>query len=133
MMRASALFCFIFAVVIQLQAQEFGGNPPSIKWNQIQLPAGRIIFPQNLNQQGERVASIVDHLYRDTTSSVGSTRRKVNIVLQNQTTITNGYVALAPWRSEFLLTPAQSGFELGSLPSTDNLAVHEYRHKGILA
>jgi len=128
MMRPSALFCFLFAVIFQLQAQEFGGNPPSIKWNQIKIPAGRIIFPQNLNQQGERVTSIVDHLYRDTTSSVGSTRKKVNIVLQNQTTITNGYVSLAPWRSEFLLTPAQSGFELGSLPSTDNLAVHEYRH-----
>lgn len=128
MRRAIALFSFFFALMFQLQAQEFGGNPPAIKWSQIQIPAGRIIFPQNLRQQGERVAAIVDHLNRDTTSSIGSTRKKINIVLQNQTTITNGYVALAPWRSEFLLTPAQSGFELGTLNSTDNLAVHEYRH-----
>jgi hypothetical protein len=37
-------------------------------------------------------------------------------VLQNQTTISNAYVGLGPFRSEFFLTPAQNSFELGSLP-----------------
>jgi len=130
LMKTVVLFAVISAWLYagSLQAQEFGGNPPSVKWNQINISAGRIIFPTTLNLQGQRVASIVDHLYKDTSTSIGTTRKKINIVLQNQTTIANGYVALAPWRSEFLLSPATDNFELGTLASTDNLAIHEYRH-----
>ncbi|HEY0244138.1 MAG TPA: hypothetical protein VGC01_01130, partial [Mucilaginibacter sp.] len=40
----------------------------------------------------------------------------------------NAYVGLAPFRSEFYLTPDQNNFELGSLPWTDQLAIHEFRH-----
>ena len=55
-------------------------------------------------------------------------QRKINIVFQNQTTISNGYVGLAPFRSEFELTADQNSFELGSLPWQQQLAIHEYRH-----
>ena len=126
-MKTVVLFAVISAWLYagSLQAQEFGGNPPSVKWNQINISAGRIIFPTTLNLQGQRVASIVDLLYKDTSTSIGTTRKTINIVLQNLTTIANGYVALAPWRSEFLLSPATDNFELGTLASTDNLAIHE--------
>ncbi|MBA4168622.1 MAG: hypothetical protein H0X41_13940, partial [Chitinophagaceae bacterium] len=49
-------------------------------------------------------------------------------MMQNQTTASNGYVALGPYRSEFFLTPTQNSFELGSLPWHKTLALHEYRH-----
>ncbi len=49
-------------------------------------------------------------------------------MLQNQTTMANGYVQLAPFRSEFYLTPEQNSFELGSLPWPEQLAIHEFRH-----
>jgi hypothetical protein len=37
-------------------------------------------------------------------------------------------VQLAPFRSEFQLTPSQNSFELGSIPWNQTLAIHEYRH-----
>ena len=59
---------------------------------------------------------------------MGSQVRKINIVLQTQTTISNAYVSLAPFRSEFYLTPSLSNFDIGSINWPEELAVHEFRH-----
>jgi len=123
------LFTIAFlAITTGLFAQQFGGNPPSLKWKQLNTDTARIIFPVGLDSAAQQVAAIVHTLSRTTLPTVGSTQHKINIVLQNQTTIANGYVGLAPFRSEFLLTPEQNSFELGSLPWTKMLAIHEYRH-----
>ena len=58
----------------------------------------------------------------------GYSKVAINIVLQNQTTIANGYVGLGPFRSEFFLTPPTNNFEEGSIGWVDQLAIHEYRH-----
>ena len=109
-------------------AQQFGGNPPSLKWRQINTDTARIIFPQGLDSAAQQVAAIIHRLSQATLPTIGSSQRKINIVLQNQTTIANGYVSLAPFRSEFQLTPEQNSFDLGSLPWQKMLAIHEYRH-----
>jgi len=111
-----------------LNAQQFGGNPPSIKWNHVNTPEARIIFPQQLDSSATRISNIISYLNRSTQNTIGTKQRKINLVLQNQTTISNAYVSLGPFRSEFFLTPLQSSFELGSLPWADQLAIHEYRH-----
>jgi hypothetical protein len=111
-----------------VKAQVFGGNPPSLKWHQLNTDTARIIFPMGLDTAAEQVAAIVHRLARTTLPTIGHSQRKINIVLQNQTTIPNGYVGLAPFRSEFQLTPEQNSFDLGSLPWQKMLAIHEYRH-----
>ncbi|MCW3464302.1 hypothetical protein [Chitinophaga nivalis] len=111
-----------------LLAQQFGGNPPSLKWQQINTDSVRVIFPRGMSQQGERVANIVDYLNRYTRASIGNQQRKVSIVLQNQTMESNGYVQLGPFRSEFYLAPAPASQDLGSLNWVEQLSLHEYRH-----
>ncbi|HET6254590.1 MAG TPA: hypothetical protein VFE32_10970 [Puia sp.] len=113
---------------LQTSGQQFGGNPPSLKWRQINTEAARIIFPAGLDTAAQQVAAIVNRLSQATLPTIGHVQRKVNIVFQNQTTIANGYVQLAPFRSEFQLTPEQNSFDLGSLPWQKMLAIHEYRH-----
>ena len=56
-----------------------------------------------------------------------STCKKNNhsIVLQNQGVIANGFVQLAPKKSEFYTTPPQ---QFDSQDWLNNLAVHELRH-----
>src|SRR5206468_1965872 len=108
-----------------LLAQQFGGNPPSVKWQQVNTNTSRVIFPTGLDSQASRVANIISYLSDSTQATIGSAKRKVDLVFQNQTTISNAYVGLGPFRSEFLLTPFQNSFELGSLPWTDQLAIHE--------
>ncbi|TDH29038.1 hypothetical protein EXU57_02900 [Segetibacter sp. 3557_3] len=122
------LFAAITFLLVQpLFAQQFGGNPPSLKWNQLNTDTVRVIYPRGLDSTANRVAAVVHTLQREHTS-IGKTLRKVNIVLQNQTTLSNAYVSLAPYRSEFYLMPPQNSFELGNLNWADNLALHEYRH-----
>lgn len=111
-----------------LFAQKVGGNPPSVKWSQINSSSARIIFPEELDSTANRIANIISFIQKPTQKTIGNRSRKINIVLQNQTAISNGYVGLAPFRSEFFLTPPQNSFELGSLPWPDMLALHEYRH-----
>jgi len=122
------LFVGLLLLSTVATAQVFGGNPPSLKWRQLNTDTARIIFPMGLDSQAQRVAAIVHQLSQTTLFTIGHTQRKINIVLQNQTTIANGYVGLAPFRSEFQLTPEQNSFDLGSLPWEKLLAIHEYRH-----
>ncbi len=118
--------CVLFAT--HLNAQQFGGNPPSLKWKQINTDTARIIFPAGLETQAQQVASMVHALSKATLNTIGFSQRKINIVFQNQTTIANGYVGVAPFRSEFQLTADQNSFDLGSLPWQQQLVIHEYRH-----
>lgn len=120
---------------LSLFGQRFGGNPPSVKWKQVNTDTARIIFPEGLDSQARRVASIVHYLaanpgrFGDSASlALGNKLKKINIVLQNQTVIANGYVGLGPYRSEFYLTPDPNNFDQGSIPWNDQLALHEYRH-----
>jgi len=108
-------------------SQVFGGNPSSIKWKKIDLASTNIIFPAGRDSSAERSANII-HFINERSKSQGNKSPKVSIVFQNQNTIANGYVGLGPFRSEFFLTPDQNSFELGSIPSVDQLTVHEYRH-----
>jgi len=124
----SLLFFLLIIMALPVFAQEFGGNPPSVKWQQVNTPAVRVIFPYGLDSAARRVAGVVQYLNEHTNATAGTARRKINMVLQNQTTQSNAYVGLAPWRSEFFLTPQLNSFQLGSLRWADNLAIHEYRH-----
>lgn len=119
---------FFALTVSNAHAQEFGGNPPSIKWKQVNTPAARVIFPAGLDSAGLRVAQIIQRMNKAIQPTIGFKQKQVNILLQNQTTISNAYVGLAPFRSEFYLTPDQNSFAIGSLYWPDQLAIHEFRH-----
>ncbi len=112
----------------QASAQEFGGNPPSVKWSQINNKIVRVIFPAGLDSIALEVADISQRIASISAPSIGKSTRKIDIVLQHLPTFSNGYVSLGPFRSEFYLTPRQNSFELGSLPWHKSLALHEYRH-----
>lgn len=130
-MRYVLIACLLFFPGL-IFCQRFGGTPPPVKWNQINTDTARIIFPSGLDSQAKRVATIVHHLAAHPVPgsglSLGNKLHKIDIVLQNQTVIANGYVGLGPYRSEFYLTPALNNFDQGTIPWNDQLALHEYRH-----
>lgn len=109
-------------------AQQFGGNPPSIKWKQVNTPATKVIFPEGMDSAAMQVANIIQYINPKIKPSIGFRQKQISIVLQNQTTISNAYVGLAPFRSEFYLMPSQNSFEIGSLYWPGQLAIHEFRH-----
>ncbi|CAN5126279.1 hypothetical protein BH09BAC2_BH09BAC2_18720 [soil metagenome] len=123
------LFSFLLCLLpFTLFAQQFGGNPHNILWMNINTPSTRVIFPKHADSIASRVASVTEKLTLADINPLGSKLKKINLVLQNQTTVSNAYVGLGPFRSEFYLTPQQNSFELGSLPWVDQLTTHEFRH-----
>lgn len=109
------------------QFYELGLNPSKLKWYQIKTDKAQVIFPMGLESQAQRVARLVNFMADSTKSTVGSIDKRVSIILQNQTTIPNGFVAVSPFRSEFFTTPPQFNFA-GSSNWLDLLTIHEYRH-----
>ncbi len=108
--------------------QQFGGSPSSLRWKQINTDTIRVIFPEGLDSTASRIANITHYLQNKYSHTIGTHIRKVSLVLQNNSTLSNAYVALAPYRSEFYLMPPQNALELGAQSWTDNLAIHEFRH-----
>ncbi|PWT78657.1 MAG: hypothetical protein C5B59_01340 [Bacteroidetes bacterium] len=127
-LRKVSVIGYFLLNYLSLTAQPFGGNPPSLNWRQVSNDTVRVIFPAGLDSQAQQVASIAGALGRTTLPTIGHQQRKINIIFQNQTTVANGYVQLAPFRSEFQLTADQNSFQLGSLPWQEQLVIHEYRH-----
>ncbi|HQW85225.1 MAG TPA: hypothetical protein PK987_12205, partial [Ferruginibacter sp.] len=123
-----------FLIIIFLQpvfmadAQNFGGNPASEHWFQINTKTVRVIFPEVLYSQANRIANIMKLLGDTTAKTIGGKQKKWNIVLQNHTTISNAFVRQAPVLSEFYMMPPQNSFSNGSLRWDDNLVIHENRH-----
>ena len=129
-MKASRypFYLLIFFFSTYVHAQQFSGFPPSFRWQQINTDTARIIFTKGAEWKAERIASLIHRAAADTPFAIGSRLRKINIVLHNHTTLANGYVGYAPFRSEYYLVPSSNVFEFGNLPWYENLALHEYRH-----
>ncbi|MGZ3887145.1 MAG: TolB family protein [Flavisolibacter sp.] len=127
MKRFLILLPYFFCAFL-VRAQNFGGFPPSTRWRQINTDTARIIFSKGAEQQAQRIATLIHRQAADTSFSLGPELKKINIILQSRTTLANGYVALAPFRSEYYLIPSSNVFDFGNLPWEENLALHEYRH-----
>ena len=127
MIRKTSLLLFCLFAGLYSRAQVFGGNPPSLHWKQIKTDTVRVIFPPGLTAVANEVASLAGQLGR-TQRTLGKKMRPISIVLQTLPTVSNGYVGLAPRRSEFYMTAEQNSFDLGSLPWSQQLLFHEFRH-----
>ncbi len=127
MRKFFTLLCLL-SCSVPVIAQQFGGHPTSYKWKQVNTDTARILFPVGMDSQANRIASIVHYLAQQKPLALGDQLKKINIVLQNQTVVANGYVGLGPFRSEYFLTPVVNNFQEGSISWNDQLALHEYRH-----
>ncbi|HVG41457.1 MAG TPA: hypothetical protein VM888_07575, partial [Chitinophagaceae bacterium] len=123
MLLLFASFCFN-----NLNAQDFGAYPPSTRWKQVNTDTARIIFTKGATNEAERIAAVIHKMAKENNASMGSHLNKINVVLHSNTALANGYVGLAPFRSEYYLIPGSNVFEFGNLTWYEHLAVHEYRH-----
>jgi len=122
---------FIFPMLILpalVSAQRFGGNPPSQRWLQTGSDTLKILYPKGADSLAERVSRITHQVAMSNPMPLGNEVRGINILLQSRPLVSNAYVGLAPWRSEFYLTPLQNSLHLGSVSWLDMLSLHEYRH-----
>ena len=123
---AGVIFC-LFAVGAVAQSV-LENNPTFLKWNQIHTPHFRVLYPVGFDAQAQRMANTLEHVYVPEAKTIGKTPRRISIILQNQSSQSNGFVSYLPRRSEFYTMPAQDYNFVGTNDWLDMLASHEYRH-----
>lgn len=125
-------FCVIAVLVFsQLAAQEsavFGTNPASLKWYRINTPHFRLLYPQGFETQAERMANTLESIREPEAKSIGELPRKISVILQSQSAVSNGFVSPVPRRVEFYGMPSQDYNFTGTNDWLNMLASHEYRH-----
>ncbi len=103
-------------------------NPPSIKWYQVNTPNFKVIYQKGFEVQAQRMANTLEHIHDPEARTLGSKPKKISVILQNQSSISNAFVSVLPRRSEFYTMPAQDYNFTGTNDWLDLLASHEYRH-----
>jgi hypothetical protein len=103
-------------------------NPSSLKWRQINTEHFRILFPKGFEEQGQRVANTMEKIREPEANTMGDEPRRISIILQNQSSVSNGFVSIIPRRSEFYGMPSQNYNFLGTNDWLNLLMSHEYRH-----
>jgi hypothetical protein len=110
------------------QGEELDTNPTKIKWSRMKTDHFRIIYPRGLDSIANRTVNVLETNYLPLSNSLGKAPRPISVILQNQNTVSNGFVTSTPRRSEFFITPPQDYTLLGTNNWLDLLAKHEYRH-----
>jgi hypothetical protein len=103
-------------------------NPVGLRWQTLRTPHFRVIFPRSFTPEALRVANTLEAVYEPVSAGLNRRPRRIPILLQNQTTVSNGFVSLLPRRSEFFAQPPQDPALVGTNDWLDLLAVHEFRH-----
>ena len=125
------VFLIFFAVFTHTIAQESvtqETNAPGIKWYQVNTPNFRVLYPLGFDAQAQRMANTLETIREPEARTMGALPKKISIILQNQSSLSNGFVTLAPRRSEFYTMPAQNYNFAGNNDWLNLLASHEYRH-----
>ncbi|MBN2664017.1 MAG: hypothetical protein JXR68_10240 [Bacteroidales bacterium] len=103
-------------------------NPPSIKWKQLSTKNFTVIFPDSIEDYAIETALIIDSVYyHDTKIFINNKPKHINLLLYNQSVVSNAYAALAPRRMVWYTTPPQS-LSLTLSPWNKVLSIHEFRH-----
>lgn len=128
-MRATLFLFFVLFLQLRVYGQEIlENNPPSLKWMQADTRNFRVIFPHGFEREATRVANTLERIRDAEAVSLGTVPRKIPVILQNQSSVSNGFVSVLPRRTEFYTMPSQDYNFTGTNDWLDLLAAHEYRH-----
>ncbi|HEX6227445.1 MAG TPA: hypothetical protein VFZ52_23675 [Chryseolinea sp.] len=103
-------------------------NPTSVSWQQINTDHFRILFPRGFDEQALRMANTLEAIRKAESRTLGSTPRRISVILQNRSSQSNGFVSILPKRSEFFTMPPQDYNFIGTNDWLNLLASHEFRH-----
>ncbi len=120
--------CFFVTLSRAQEAVVNENNAPSLKWYQLNTTHFRILYPLGYEQQAQRMANTLEYVHEPEAKTMGASPRKISIILQNQNSISNGFVSITPRRSEFFGMPSQNYNFIGNNDWLNLLATHEYRH-----
>ncbi len=121
------ILVLLCAAPLGLRAQYFdqGVAPASVRWDQMQTPHERIIFPRDYRRQAIRVMHYLDTLRPYIGYGYRHGRMDMPVVLQTRNMASNGLVMRAPTRMELIVPPPAA---MAPEPWLKQLTAHESRH-----
>ena len=84
---------------------DYQQNPSEMKWKHLTTEHFDVIFPVELEKEAQRVGHLLETAYPFVTRSLETKPPRIPLILQNQSLESNGFVTLAPRRSEWYVTP----------------------------
>lgn len=117
---------YIFTLSIS-NAQVFDNSQshPRLKWKIIKSEYMDLIFPEEFSEQAPKLAHQLDDFLVLMNKNFDRPLRKIPFIVQQNYLTPNGFVMLAPRKSELYSTPSAIADNQAWLP---NLALHESRH-----
>ena len=111
------------------QQPVLSGNPGTVQWDQVQTPSFQVIYPSGYDRQALRIANMLEHLKEEEAETMSeSLPQRIPIILNNFQAISNAFVTMGPWRSEFNMMPSPRPDLQGTNQWDELIAAHEYRH-----
>ena len=82
------LFILILFSLRSFSQNDIGLYPPSVKWKQIIVPSGKVIFPEGLDSLAFRTAGLMNYerIHDSSLVKTGKTKH-VPVILQNLSTL----------------------------------------------
>ncbi|MGB2129265.1 MAG: hypothetical protein ACPHXR_07275 [Flavicella sp.] len=132
-MQANKIGLFILQVCLVMcsvnsLAQTLGQHDANIQWQMLDSEKVRVLFPAGTEIAAKRMADVINHIHNVSAATLGDKFQKIDLVVQNQQSQSNGFVTLAPFRTEFYGLAPQNQQSLGTGAWLDLLSIHEYRH-----
>lgn len=122
-----SVILLILFIPTNIAAQYYivGQDPFSIKWKQLNSPDFKIIFPSGYEKKAQEYANLLELSHTSISLPYLQQNQKFQIVLHNQTVISNAMVSPTPMHADFFEMPDQSTY---AQPWEQQLTLHEYRH-----
>jgi len=121
------LFVSLFSTLtLQAQFVDYGADPSRYKWNYVDLPHYKLIFPQGTDSMAYHYALYLENIFPLVQKSISMPRKKVfPVVLHPGSMQSNGLVAWAPRRMELITNPSA---RIDAQNWDKHLVLHESRH-----
>jgi len=125
------LAALLTALPAAAQFHTMGDDPGGLRWNSIETPTYRVIYPRGLDSLGRAYAIALERAAGPVGASIGARpnaayTRRMPVILHPYTAYSNGQVTWAPRRMDLLTTP--DAFSDEATPWMSQLAIHESRH-----
>ncbi len=128
-LRLKSVFLIAAFLLVSMAASaqyyNTGQDPSVLKWLQIKTGRFNVIYPENYGPAGIEFAKALEKAYSDLSALYPEKKFRIPVIIHNNTTQSNGYVAWAPKRMEIYPTPYQNTIPLDH---TRQLALHELTH-----
>ena len=123
----SLLVLGAFCLNAQIYEEMNSTHPISVEWKQLRTEHFHLIFPAEIERDAMKVANRLEYVYGPLNKTMNAKTKSWTLVLGSRSSVSNGYVAMAPRMSQYYPTPPQEGLT-GGLDWYDLLTVHETRH-----